>query len=165
MRRAFCLNFIIVMAACSQSKVNTNDKVSGPSNHFKLTQWVIGSWASESSDALSYEFWHQINDSTLAGRSYSVSNGDTVSSEYIMLVERNGQISYVPTVREQNDDLPVEFKLKSITEMKMVFENPDHDFPQRISYEKLSGDSLIAEIAGMVKGSHRAVQFPMRRLK
>lgn len=165
MKRAFCLNFVILTVACTQPKVNTDDKMSGPSNHFERTQWIIGSWYSESADARSYEFWNQLNDSTLSGRSYSISNGDTVSSEFIKLVNRNGQISYMPTVREENDGLTVRFELRSISETKMIFENPDHDFPQIISYEKLSYDSLIAEIAGMVNGSHRVVQFPMRRLK
>jgi hypothetical protein len=47
--------------------------------------------------------------------------------------------------------------------VKMVFENEQHDFPQQISYQKLSRDSLVAEISGVIKGEFRAQQFPMRK--
>ena len=161
MRRIFVLVFVIFMVACTPSKTN---KISGSLDKFKLTHWLIGSWHSQSQDALYYESWGQTNDSTLSGRSYSITNGDTVSSEFITLIQRKGQLTYIPTVPGQNQGLPVEFELTHITNKEMIFENAGHDFPQVISYKQLSADSLIAEIAGTIDGNRRAIQFPMRRL-
>lgn len=164
MRRTFLSIFVILVVACTPSKTDSFGKISGPLDKIKLTYWLIGSWRSQSQDALYYESWGQINDSTLSGKSFSISNGDTVSSESIALIQRNGQLIYIPTVPTQNQGLPVEFELNYITDKEMIFENAGHDFPQTISYKQLSADSLIAEIAGVIEGKRRAIQFPMRRL-
>jgi hypothetical protein len=42
-----------------------------------------------------------------------------------------------------------------------VFENPGHDFPQRIIYRR-EGDSLIARIEGEVDGRRRSAQWEWR---
>ncbi len=161
----FLIIVIAAVMACTQSQNNSPVKKSGSSDKFALTRWLIGSWHSKSKDVLNYESWDQANDSTLSGRSYSIRNGDTVSLEFITLIQRNGRMAYVPTVPGQNQGLPVEFELTFISDNKMIFENPDHDFPQTISYEQASSDSLIAEIAGVVNGDLRVIQYPMRRLK
>ena len=44
----------------------------------------------------------------------------------------------------------------------MVFENPKHDFPQRIRY-RLKGDTLHARIEGTINGKERAIDFPYQR--
>jgi hypothetical protein len=47
----------------------------------------------------------------------------------------------------------------------MIFENPAHDFPQFISYTKITTDSLVAEISGTKNGQARKQRFPMKRIK
>ena len=46
---------------------------------------------------------------------------------------------------------------------RLVWENPTHDFPQRISYTKAPGDSLIARIEGTTSNGHRAIEWRMGR--
>lgn len=159
----FCIGITLFICACSRPAAIVNN--ADIADQFRMTQFVIGSWNSESSNAMNYEIWTQVNDSTLSGRSYSISNKDTVSSENLRLVHRNGELAYIPTVSGQNDGLSVVFKLTSITDGTMTFENPGHDFPQTIKYERITADSIVAEISGMVKGERRTVQFPMRRSK
>jgi hypothetical protein len=152
------------MMACTSPKTDDGRNVVESPKKIDLTHWLIGSWHSQSKDAMNYEIWKVDNDSTLSGRSYSINNnGDTVSSEFIKLVQRSGDLAYIPTVPGQNSGMPIEFRLTFINRNKMTFENPDHDFPQMITYEYLSTDSLIAEISGPVNGERRSIQFPMRR--
>ena len=47
----------------------------------------------------------------------------------------------------------------------IVFENPQHDFPQIISYTKINADSLVAEISGSKNGQELKQTFPMKRVK
>jgi len=61
--------------------------------------------------------------------------------------------------------LPVRFATKTISETQLVFENPQHDFPQTISYTKITADSLVAEISGTKNGHERKQIFPMKRVK
>jgi len=42
-------------------------------------------------------------------------------------------------------------------------ENWEHDFPQRIIYERDEDGSLAARIEGEVNGEFRMVPFPMKR--
>lgn len=125
--------------------------------------WLIGSWYSETAKSINYEAWKKYNDTVFVGRSYSIRGADTVSSEFIRMVETGDELSYIPTVADQNSGMPVTFKSIFISRDKLVFENQDHDFPQIIAYQQISEDSMVAEISGVVKGEYRARQFPMRR--
>ena len=59
---------------------------------------------------------------------------DTTLLESIQLYADRKDIWYVPTVADQNDGAPVAFKMVSSTKQLIVFENLQHDFPQRIVY-------------------------------
>lgn len=86
-------------------------------------------------------------------------------SETVQLKQEGNNLYYIPTVRNQNDGKPVSFKAYTITDYKMVFGNPEHDFPQSVSYTKVNADSLVAEISGVKNGNVRHQTFPMIRLK
>ncbi|HEX6104795.1 MAG TPA: DUF6265 family protein [Gemmatimonadales bacterium] len=43
---------------------------------------------------------------------------------------------------------PVPFRLALLQPRSAVWENPDHDFPTRIAYRRLAGDTLVARIEG-----------------
>jgi hypothetical protein len=48
-----------------------------------------------------------------------------------------------------------------VTSERIVFENPTHDFPKRVTYQR-SGDRLTASIDGG-GGSKQRVEFAMMR--
>lgn len=131
----------------------------------KKTAWLVGEWRNFSPEGNATEVWVKENDSTLNGKSCFVIGGDTVSSESLSLVERNNQLYYIPVVRDQNNGQPVEFALTSSTDKQLVFENPQHDFPTKITYTRITDDSLVAEISGMNKGQPASQQYPMTRAR
>jgi len=47
--------------------------------------------------------------------------------------------------------------------LKVVFENPGHDFPQRISYSLRGAEQLEAAIEGEMGGEKKTIRFPFRR--
>ena len=53
---------------------------------------------------------------------------------------------------------------KTISNEKMIFENPRHDFPQVISYAKTGANSLVAEISGVEKGKEHKETYPMKKI-
>ncbi|OPC67286.1 hypothetical protein DSC47_01485 [Elizabethkingia miricola] len=127
--------------------------------------WLIGTWENKTSRGSVYESWKKINENELAGKSYAVKGADTIIFETVQLKQEGGNLYYIPTVRNQNNGEPVSFKAYTITDHKMVFGNPEHDFPQSVSYTKVNADSLVAEISGVKNGNVRHQTFPMRRLK
>jgi hypothetical protein len=46
----------------------------------------------------------------------------------------------------------------------VVFELPEHDFPQRVGYTRIGADSLLARIEGTRAGRMRRIPFPYRRV-
>ena len=65
---------------------------------------------------------------------------------------------YIPRPRE--NPLPVAFRLVESGDRRLVFENPDHDFPTRIAYELRDDGSLLVWIAGPGDaGSERRIDF------
>ena len=127
--------------------------------------WLIGTWENKTSRGSVYESWKKINENELAGKSYAVKGADTIIFETVQLKQEGKNLYYIPTVRNQNNGEPVSFKAYTITDHKMVFGNPEHDFPQSVSYTKVNTDSLVAEISGVKNGNVRHQTFPMRRLK
>jgi len=163
MKYIFVTVFSCALIACNNQKSVVSNELDKRERKILQASWLIGKWSNTAKQRNDYETWEKYNDSTYLGKSYSIENGDTVSSESIKLVEDSEGIYYIPVVQGQNNNLPVSFKLIVVEANKLVFENPAHEFPQRISYQLVSPDSMVAEISGMIKGEHRARQFPMRR--
>ncbi|MBX2963329.1 MAG: hypothetical protein KF687_12510 [Cyclobacteriaceae bacterium] len=131
----------------------------------KKVEWLIGTWENKTPRGSIYETWRRKNDTEFSGKSYTLKEKDTVVFETIQLVQEKTGLVYIPTVKNQNDGLPVRFTIKTITDTQLIFENSQHDFPQVISYTKISADSLVAEISGLRNGQERKQKFPMKRVE
>lgn len=127
--------------------------------------WLIGSWQNVSENEISAEIWEKKNDSVFIAKSFVLVNKDTVFSESIRIEQRGNSLFYIPTVKEQNQGHAVEFVLVSSNEDQLVFENLKHDFPQKISYTKITHDSIVAEISGIEEGKQKSILFPFTRKK
>jgi hypothetical protein len=140
-------------------------KIDPESQPHRLDQfrWMLGAWSGPSGKGQVYESWARPNDTLMLGRSMEISGMDTISTERISLISTRDAVYYVPIVSNQNDGLPVSFKLVNKTDGKFVFENKEHDFPQRIIYQQLSRDSLVASIEGNNQGWERKVEFKLTR--
>ncbi|WP_281234638.1 DUF6265 family protein [Flavobacterium gelatinilyticum] len=126
--------------------------------------WFIGEWGNKSAEGELTERWRKENDSVYFGESYFVvGEKDTVFGEHVHLEDAGGKLAFIVTVPGQNDELPVRFEMTSSTENKIVFENPKHDYPSKIVYEKVGNDSMVAEIFGIKKGKPASELFKMKK--
>jgi hypothetical protein len=97
----------------------------------------------------------------MLGMSRTVANEKTVEYEFIVLrQDANGDIFYVAKPSGQPE---ASFKLTRGSATEAVFENPEHDFPQRISYKLNPDGTLLAAIDGTKAGKIRRVEFPYKR--
>ena len=85
--------------------------------------------------------------------------------ETITLQQKGEELTYSAAVKGQNDDKPVAFKLTTATEKQLVFENPKHDYPQKISYTQTTPNSLVAKISGIQQAKPTSEQFSMKKIK
>jgi hypothetical protein len=51
-----------------------------------------------------------------------------------------------------------------MSDNEVVFENAQHDFPQRVAYKLEPDGKLAARIEGTRNGSLRVIDFPMSRV-
>jgi|SRR5690606_5109731 len=127
-------------------------------------EWFLGQWVNKSPDAEFSETWMKENDSVYTGESYFIKHSsDTLFAETIRLTETHGKLNMIITVPNQNDGKPVSFEMKSANDTLLVFENPAHDFPTKITYRKVNKDSLVAEISGLKDGETTSQRFPFKR--
>ena len=68
-----------------------------------------------------------------------------------------------PDSRPSCDQQPASFRMVSMSEYDVVFENKEHDFPQRIIYRLVASGKLLGRIEGVVDGAERSADFPMTR--
>lgn len=127
-------------------------------------KWLSGCW--ESNDAekelLITEQWMRPAGGMMIGAGRTVKGGKAVDYEFLRIIEDAGSIFYVakPTANKEE----TRFKLIKATANEIVFENPAHDFPQRVMY-RLEAEKLLARIEGTQNGKIRGVDFPMTRAK
>lgn len=152
---------VIVVCVLFISCQNTSDK------NFKQLEkmnWLVGQWENNTSNGLLTETWKKDNDSTFLGESYFINNKkDTVHSESIILKQLKDELIYSPTVNGQNNDESVDFKLSSAIENSFSFENPKHDYPQKIVYKKVNENSFVASISGMQQGKQSTESYLMKK--
>lgn len=134
--------FLLLLSVCSF--VTGTALLNGSVKSF---HWLKGSWQMQTRRGIITEKWAVANDSTLAGESIITrADGSEIPLEKIELSFRNGNYYYIPTAKNQNGEQPVKFKITSHNETGFVAENPQHDFPKRISYTLVNKDSIHAVI-------------------
>jgi hypothetical protein len=129
-------------------------------DQLKKAAWLIGRWENNSDHGNLSETWTRESNSAFKGVSYFVIAGDTVFEEHIRLQEVDGTLIYSPTISDQNNGKPIDFKMTHTSRNQLVFENTKHDFPQKITYT-LRNDSLVAVISGKRAGRMESEIFAM----
>jgi hypothetical protein len=125
--------------------------------------WIAGCWAMDDGKESTQENWMKPAGQSMIGMSRTVSGGKTVFTEYLQIREMNGQLAYIVSLGLNAK--PTLFKLIKSSESEVVFENPEHDFPQRIIYRRESSEALFARIEGQEKGVKKSIDFPFKRIK
>lgn len=125
--------------------------------------WLAGTWRSERNGREVTEQWMAPGGGTMLGVSRTVAKGATVDHEFIVIrADEDGDLVYVAKPARQPE---VAFKLVRVSAHEAVFENPAHDFPQRIIYVLQADGSLLAAIEGAKGGKTQRVEFPYQRVK
>ncbi len=125
--------------------------------------WLAGAWVGTRSSGSSIEErWSPPLGGAMLGVSRTVNtSGRMVAFEYLRIVERDGGLVYIA---QPGGGSPTEFVLTELgtTELggsRAVFDNPRHDYPKRIVYERSAEDGLSATIGQLKGGTPRRFEF------
>jgi hypothetical protein len=119
--------------------------------------FMAGCWAGPGT----FEMWMKPDSGSMMGAGRTIRNGKVVSTEFFSVTETSEGVVLNVQLRLATKATP--FRAKEITASFVTFENPEHDYPQRIVYRKLPDGSLLGRIEGTDKGKERAIDYPMKR--
>ena len=107
------------------------------------------------------ELWTEPAGGVMLGLHRDVTAGRPAFFEYLRIEQQKSSVVYIASPR---GGAATEFALISAGAAEVVFENLEHDFPQRIIYRR-EGDLLIVRIEGEVSGETNARQWEWRLTK
>ena len=123
--------------------------------------FLLGNWEMKMAKGKTTEHWVKSKDS-LNGESYKHHlKGESVLQE-TLVIKKIKDSFYLCVTGAGNKDR-VDFKLISTDKDKLVFDNKQHDFPQRIIYTNKSKNELFAYIEGNIHGKETKIDFPYQR--
>jgi len=131
-------------------------QISEQSVHYTFFEKLIGEW--QLKDMPVIEKWIKV-DGQFQASVIVTSGADQMVTEEIQIIENEDGIFYEADVEDQNSGEPVLFKMIFSDINKLIFENKEHDFPQRITYEFIDINKLIATIDGNLNGVPKSVDF------
>ncbi len=125
--------------------------------------WLGGCWASDGGEKGSGEQWMPLGGGSMLGMSRTVKNGKTVATEFMQI--RSDDTGAITFTAMPSGQATATFPLLRISEDEVVFENPTHDFPQRIAYQRVDAAHLRARIEGGSGDTAKVIAFPMQRIR
>ena len=163
LRLLFLMSLAVVITSAASGNLSAQTSTSTAAPTISDLNWLAGDWQTTGGRSQTDEHWTTAAGGSMLGSSRTVARGRTYEFEYLRIEQRPDGIYYVahPKARCPGTD----FKLSRITPTEVVFENPAHDFPKRITYRKTPEGSLVASVDGGA-GSAKAFTFtylPMKK--
>ena len=156
-------SFITAAAFCGCAATHTDRVEALHGSPLAGLDWMLGSWTGEQNGVLKQEHWITSGGDAMFGVAPDVNDRKTTFFEYLRIEGRPEGIFYLASPKGRYP--PTEFKMieaPTPDRPHAVFENPDHDFPQRITYWR-DGQTLHARIEGNHGGERAQQEFAWRR--
>jgi hypothetical protein len=156
----------LVLSGLAPGLVAVDPKPGMPAPSAVVTQlgWLAGNWRLEKAGRVIDEHWMAPAGGVMLGMARTVSKGRVISSEFTQIREGpGGEMFFIAQPSGQKE---AAFRLISIAETEVVFENKEHDFPQTVSYRLNSDGTMLAYIEGPgPNGSTKRIEFPYKRVE
>ena len=117
-----------------------------PPGPLEPLRFMTGCWRGPSGkDQVVEEHYTSPSANLILGLARYTRNGVATSYEFYTISWKDSSIVFTPRLEGQ---APVPFTLARLEGSSAAWENPAHDFPTRIAYRRMPGDSLVARIEG-----------------
>ena len=117
--------------------------------------WMAGHWVGKFGEVVMEEFWTTPGGGVMVGLHRDVFPDGSSFFEFLRVVHTERGPAYLASPRGAGT---TEFVLVRLDGQSAVFENMEHDFPQRIIYRR-EGDRLTARVEGQVNGTTKSSEW------
>ena len=117
---------------------------------------LAGSWICRSETAETEEIWLVPKGGLMPGLNRTVYSDGRTAYEFLRIYSQENVIFYAAS---PNGRPPTMFKLIESKRGKLVFENPENDFPKRIIYEFITGGKMTARIEAETENGLRSMEW------
>ncbi len=107
--------------------------------------WLAGCWESRTGDRVTLELWSPPAGGMMVGASRAVRGGAVRGYEHLRIHASGDTLVYTALPSGQRETA---FRSTTVSDTSFTVENHAHDFPTRISYTRLSPDSVVAMVEG-----------------
>lgn len=155
---------IIILSSFLSFNCISLNKISNEANVISKFSWLEGTWIQKNGSTILKEEWHIEHTNLISGKSYYIKNQDTLFTEKIKIKslkqEDETAIYYSVVVSNQNEGKEILFKYTPSKDKELfIFENKNHDFPQKIVYTKPKNDTLKVSIDGYQNDKYNKINF------
>jgi hypothetical protein len=148
---------LCVMFIAGSSVAHSGDKA----GDIEQLNWLVGAWREKKAGTQTEEHWIAPSGGIMLGVNRTVRDKGKTSFEFLRIAKTDKGISYFASPAGRP---AVEFPLIECKNNRAVFENPKHDFPQRIIYSLKDG-ALHARIEGKIGGKDRGMEWRWEKMK
>ena len=121
--------------------------------------WLHGCWELREGDRVVEERWTSPRAGSMLGVGRTTRGAKLIEHEFILLTERDGRLAYQA---HPSGQATTTFMSRPISGREVVFEDPTHDFPQRVGCKSTGPGQLLAWVEGTSAGKARRIEFAYR---
>lgn len=148
---------VLLITGCENQQPPSSGAIAFP------LQRLEGKWQDMNRDNAFFEEWRVVDDNRLEGRGYVMAAGDTVFIELLEIVPKDSGLIYRVGLNGSRTADLVEFEMTSASADEIVFENPRHDFPKKISYVLQPDSGINVYLSGHEAGQFSEINFSFVR--
>lgn len=124
--------------------------------------WLSGCWRMTRGNTVIDEQWLSPLGGMMLGTGRTVKGGQVMEYEFIVLRTTAAGATY--EAHPSGQDSTTFTSHTPPTGDQVVFENPAHDFPQKVGYRRVGADSLVGWIEGNTGNGNKKIEFPYTRV-
>jgi hypothetical protein len=157
MRLSFNGPIAVLVAVCAPAIAFAQ---TGP--RIAAVSWLTGCLELRSANRLVEEQRMSERGGTMLGMGRTIGERGLADYELTLIKQEGDRLLYEAHPHGQPT---ASFTARVATTDSVVFEAPEHDFPQRVGYRRVGSDSVLAWVEGTMKGKTRRIEFPYRRVQ
>jgi hypothetical protein len=155
------LPFMAPSIASGQAAQSTGAPPSAVHSRVSDLGFMAGCWRGVTGSGTTIEeFYTGPASNVIIGTTRYVREGRVVDFEFTRIDQTDSGAVITPHPKGVRS---VSFAPRLVESNRAVWENPTHDFPQRILYTRVGADTLVARIEGRTPSGDRALEWRMTK--